>query len=120
MTAWSIFWDVFWILLIWVPLVLLWAIALFDIFFRNRQSGGAKAGWAVLVVLVPYVGAIIYLLLRPDAASTAPEPGPPATGATPDPTIDALQRASALHDAGKLSDAEFAAIKRTLVEAEPG
>jgi hypothetical protein len=34
---------------------------------------------------------------------------------TPEAAVDALQRASALHDAGKLSDTEFAEVKRSLV-----
>ena len=48
-----IFWQSFWILLVWVPLVLLWAIALFDIFFRNTEPGIKKLGWVVLVLVIP-------------------------------------------------------------------
>jgi hypothetical protein len=112
-SAWSIFWDAFWILLIWIPLVLLWGIALFDIFFRNPESGGKKAAWAVLVVLVPYVGAIIYLMKRPARDEEAAAASPPRSQ---DAVLAALQRASSLHDDGKLSDVEYAAIKRSLVE----
>jgi len=39
-----IFWQSFWILLVWVPLVLLWPSRLFDIFFRNTEPA-SEAGW---------------------------------------------------------------------------
>jgi H+/gluconate symporter-like permease len=108
-----IFWQSFWILLVWVPLVLLWAIALFDIFFRNTEPGIKKLGWVVLVLVIPYVGAIIYLLRRESSRVEHHDDAP--VRSTPEAAVDALQRASALHDAGKLSDTEFAEVKRSLV-----
>jgi Phospholipase_D-nuclease N-terminal/Short C-terminal domain len=41
-------------------------IAVFtDIFRRRDLSGGAKAGWVILIFLVPFLGALIYLIARP-------------------------------------------------------
>ncbi|HEX6585848.1 MAG TPA: PLDc N-terminal domain-containing protein [Solirubrobacterales bacterium] len=41
-------------------------IALFaDIFRRRDLSGWGKAGWIVLIFLVPLIGAVIYLIARP-------------------------------------------------------
>jgi Phospholipase_D-nuclease N-terminal/Short C-terminal domain len=41
-------------------------IAVFsDIFRRRDLSGGAKAGWIILIFLVPFLGALIYLIARP-------------------------------------------------------
>jgi hypothetical protein len=41
-------------------------IAVFsDIFRRRDLSGWAKAGWVVLIFIVPFLGALIYLIARP-------------------------------------------------------
>jgi hypothetical protein len=36
-----------------------------DIFRRNDLSGAAKAGWLILIVLLPFLGILIYLIARP-------------------------------------------------------
>ena len=58
------FWDFLWLLLIWTPLALLWGIALADITRRNDIKGWMKALWAVVVLLLPFVGTLIYLFAR--------------------------------------------------------
>jgi Phospholipase_D-nuclease N-terminal len=47
--------------------LLVWAfIALFaDIFTRHDLSGWGKAGWTLLIVIVPLLGILIYLIARP-------------------------------------------------------
>jgi Phospholipase_D-nuclease N-terminal len=59
------FWEAFFLLMIWVPLVMLWGFALFDIFRRGDLSGGAKALWVVLIFILPWLGVLIYLITRP-------------------------------------------------------
>lgn len=50
----------FWIMAIWV------FIAIFaDIFRRNDLSGWAKAGWILLLFVLPFFGALIYVIARP-------------------------------------------------------
>ena len=58
------FWDAFFLFLIYVPLIMVWGFAVFDIFQRDDLGGGAKAVWLVCVVLLPFVGTLIYLLFR--------------------------------------------------------
>jgi uncharacterized membrane protein len=62
------FWDVifsmiaffFWFMLIWI------FISLFaDIFRRNDLTGGWKAIWIIVLVLIPFIGALIYIISRP-------------------------------------------------------
>src|ERR687897_2744302 len=61
------FWDVllwsFWIF-IWVAAIMIWFRCVFDLFGDNTLSGWAKAGWAVLLIFVPWLGALIYLIAR--------------------------------------------------------
>src|SRR5436190_1539754 len=50
----------FWFMAIWI------FIAVFaDIFRRNDIHGLAKAGWIVLIFVVPFIGALIYIIARP-------------------------------------------------------
>ena len=57
---WAMFVFFLWIMVIWL------FIALFtDIFRRDDLSGGAKAGWIILLFIFPFVGALIYIIARP-------------------------------------------------------
>jgi hypothetical protein len=42
----------------------LWGLAFMDLFTDSTLGGWAKAGWAVLLILVPWVGVLIYLIAR--------------------------------------------------------
>jgi hypothetical protein len=46
-----------------VPLLVIWAIALYDIFRRDLPAG-TKAAWVLIVLFLPVVGTITYFLLR--------------------------------------------------------
>lgn len=59
------FWDGFFLLLIYLPLLLLWGLALVDIFRRGDLSGVARVVWVVVVIVLPFVGTLVYLLSRP-------------------------------------------------------
>ena len=76
----------FWFMLIWM-FIMVFA----DIFRRKDLSGGAKAGWVLLIFILPFFGILIYLIARPsivDAREMAgrrvrcrvrPGPGAPST-----------------------------------------
>jgi len=57
------------LLIVLVPLLIAWAYALIDIVRRVDIGVGAKALWAVCVILLPFLGTLIYLLLRPASAN---------------------------------------------------
>jgi Short C-terminal domain/Phospholipase_D-nuclease N-terminal len=101
----------FWFMAIWI------FIAVFaDIFRRNDLSGLAKAGWIVVIFIIPFVGALIYIIARPkmtaqdvqmmaraDAANKA------AAAVSPADEIAKLQQ---LKDAGTITQAEFDTLKQ--------
>jgi Phospholipase_D-nuclease N-terminal len=61
------FWDVllwsFWFF-IWIAALMVWFRCLFDLFGDHTLSGWGKAGWALLLIFVPWLGALIYLIAR--------------------------------------------------------
>ena len=59
------FWEWFVLFLIWVPLIMLWAAALIDIFGRHDMGGGSKVLWILVIFFLPWFGALLYVLMRP-------------------------------------------------------
>ena len=61
------FWDFFW-LLIWCYVIFAYLMLLFHIIgdvFRDRDlGGGAKAAWIIGLIVVPFLIALIYLIVR--------------------------------------------------------
>ena len=59
------FLEVLWTMLIFVGLVI-WVYLLFvvfaDIFRRHDESGWTKVLWIVFVIVLPYIGVLIYLI----------------------------------------------------------
>ena len=51
------------VLLLWVWLAIR---VIADVFRSDDLSGGAKAGWMLLIVLLPLLGVLIYVLARGD------------------------------------------------------
>ena len=63
-TVWT-FWDVFFLMFIWIPLLLVWVFAIFDVFTRRDLSGWGKAAWLLAIVILPLIGTLLYLIFRP-------------------------------------------------------
>ena len=59
------FLNILWSILIFMALVIwIWMVvmALIDIFGRADLSGWAKAGWVVLIIVLPFIGVLCYLI----------------------------------------------------------
>jgi hypothetical protein len=48
-----------WVIFLWIAITVL-----IDVFRRHDLSGWGKAGWTILVVLIPWVGVLIYLIVN--------------------------------------------------------
>ncbi|GFH39087.1 SHOCT domain-containing protein [Streptomyces pacificus] len=57
------FWTVMWIFLWVVWLVLLFRVFV-DIFRDHEMNGWAKAAWIVFMLLIPFLGVLIYIIVR--------------------------------------------------------
>lgn len=120
------FWDVFWLLLIFIPLLLIWTFAVLDIFRRDDLSGWLKALWLVVVILAPFLGTLIYLLFR--RPGVTPEERQAIDTANrefvqryaPDTSAQQLQVLADLHDRGKLTDTEYSTEKARVLSGAAG
>jgi hypothetical protein len=66
----NVFWAMtaffFWFMAVWI------FITVFaDIFRRQDLGGGAKALWILLIFIVPFFGALVYMIARPRITDTA-------------------------------------------------
>ena len=119
------FWDVvlwsFWFF-IWIAALMVWFRCLFDMFGDKSLSGWGKAGWALLLIFVPWLGALIYLIVRGRSmterqmASVAQmqadqEKYIQQVAATSKSPAEQIADAKALLDSGALSQSEFDALK---------
>ena len=59
----NILWDILiifaWVIFIWIAITVL-----IDVFRRHDISGWGKAGWVILVVVLPWLGVLIYLIVN--------------------------------------------------------
>jgi hypothetical protein len=53
-----------------VAVAIVWVLTAVDI-FRRHYSAGATVGWLVLIVVLPFVGSVIYWLVRKPTAAEA-------------------------------------------------
>ena len=113
------FWDAVWTLIIfffWVMLIWIFIAIFADIFRRNDLSGGWKAIWILLLVLLPFLGALIYIAMRPKVTAqdvemmTRMEAGAKAAAAVS--PADQIAKLQELKAAGAISDAEFESLKQ--------
>jgi hypothetical protein len=59
------FLTILWTILIFMALVIwIWMVimVMIDIFGRPDLSGWGKAGWVVLIIVLPFLGVLIYLI----------------------------------------------------------
>jgi hypothetical protein len=68
---------VFWSLTLLFMFVMIGFVVIYtfvDNFRRPDHSGTAKAGWALLIIVLPLFGALIYILTRPEMSGLPPRP----------------------------------------------
>ena len=110
----STFWDFFFVMLIWVPLMVVWFGSIADLISRPDISGWTKAAWMVAVVVLPFLGTLIYVIVRPRVFERPGAVYRAGDGGSRGPADD-LATLARLHDTGSLSDTEFVAAKARLI-----
>jgi hypothetical protein len=118
------FLDIFWTMIIFFSWAIwIWTVisVLSDVFTRHDLSGWAKAGWVVFVIVLPFLGVLIYLIANGGAmAQRRMEQSQTAraefddyvkTVASPGGAAAEIEKAKQLLDSGAITQAEFDSIK---------
>ena len=113
--------DVIWTMIVFFGFVI-WLRLLFtvfgDVFSRDDLSGGAKAGWCVLAIFLPFLGVFLYLITQGEGLAERNTKRLQAqahrvlesTGSAG--SAEEIAKAKQLLDAGTISQDEFDSIKR--------
>jgi Short C-terminal domain/Phospholipase_D-nuclease N-terminal len=104
-----------WVIWIWIAITVL-----IDVFRRHDIGGFSKAGWVILVIVVPFLGVLIYLLANHEGMAQRSAKQAEAEKAQFDEYVrDAaggsageIAKAKELLDSGAISQDEFDQIKR--------
>ena len=121
--------GLFWTLAFWF-LWFAWIVLLFrviaDIFRSHDLGGGGKALWSIFVILVPWLGVLVYLIARGKSMSERDRQQAQArqdefqayvkdVATTSTGSADELTKLASLRDQGVLTDAEFAQQKAKIL-----
>ena len=121
--------DVFWSMLflfMWILWIFLLIRIISDVFRSHDLSGWGKAGWTILLIVLPFIGALSYLIVRggsmqerdiaqaerTDAAVRAYVQSAAGTSTS---AAEEISKLAALKDQGLLTEEEFAAQKAKLL-----
>ncbi|WP_456845925.1 SHOCT domain-containing protein [Cellulomonas sp. P5_C6] len=112
----------FFLFIIWFWLL----IAIFGDLFRDRETGGGvKALWVVLLIVLPFIGILLYLIVRGRGMGERQAAQMQAAQSAFDDRIrsaaptasaaDQIAQAKALLDSGAIDQAEFAKLKAAAI-----
>ena len=111
------FWQGVLLLIFTVPVIVLFGYATWDVIRRTDTGLATRALWLIAFCVLPIIGPLIYLVIRPPGTTADQRrvaAGEPATATT----AAELGALADLHDRGKLTDQEYAAAKSKHVGAD--
>jgi Phospholipase_D-nuclease N-terminal/Short C-terminal domain len=111
---WTIVIFFAWVIFIWVAITVL-----IDVFRRRDIGGWAKAAWVVVVIVLPFLGVLIYLVTQHDGMRERSETEVKAQRQALDQYVrdtaggpaSEIAKAKELLEAGSITQEEFDAIK---------
>jgi hypothetical protein len=106
-----------WVIWIWMMIVILT-----DVFRRRDMGGWAKAAWVVFLIVLPFLGALVYLIANHDGMAERSAKHAQAAQADFDSYVKTvakngggaateIEKAKGLLDSGAIDQAEFEALK---------
>ena len=112
---WTMF--IFFLFVIWIWILI---TVFVDIFRRRDIGGGSKALWIIFVIILPYLGVLIYLIANHDGMADRNIQKMQAQQQATDQYIRSvaggsaaeIEKAKGLLDSGAITQAEFDAIKQ--------
>jgi hypothetical protein len=117
------FWDVIWsmiALFFWFMAIWIFVAIFGDIFRRNDLTGAMKAVWIIVLIILPFLGALIYMVARPKVTAqdvelmTRAEAASKAAAAVS--PADEIAKLEQLKASGAITEPEFQALKAKAIE----
>jgi hypothetical protein len=118
------FLDVFWsmiIFFVWVTWIWMMILILSDVFRRRDLSGWGKAGWTFFLIVLPFLGALVYLIGQGDGMAERRAQDVQGQRAQMDDYVRSvagsggpaaeIDKAKQLLDSGAINQTEYDAIK---------
>jgi hypothetical protein len=118
------FLNIFWTMILffcWVIWIWMLVVILTDVFRRRDMSGWAKALWVIFLIVLPFLGVLVYLIANHDGMAERSAKDAQAnraqfddyvrTVATEGGPAAEIEKAKSLLDGGAITQAEFDAIK---------
>lgn len=119
---WSL-WEVIWtsfVVFLWISVLIIFVNVIVDVFRSDDLSGWGKAGWLIALVVLPFLGLLIYVITRgPGMSQRAVRQqleradnirASMGTSAPGDAAAE-IARAKELLDTGVIDGQEFATLK---------
>jgi hypothetical protein len=115
---WSMILFFAWVIWIWMMITIL-----SDVFRRHDLSGWAKAAWVVFLIVLPFLGVLVYLIAQHDGMTQRSADAAQAQKAQCDDYVRSvntgggggaaaeIDKAKQLLDSGAITADEFAALK---------
>ncbi len=111
---WSMIIFFFWVIWIWIVITVL-----IDIFRRDDIGGGSKALWVIFVVILPWLGVLVYLIAQHDGmrersirqAQDQKQQFDSYVREAAGGSADQIAKAKELLDSGAITQEEFASLK---------
>lgn len=117
------FWDFLWVILVsfaFIAYLMLLFSIITDLFRDHKTSGWVKAIWVVFLIILPFLTALVYLIVKGDDMAQRSAQAARQMQAAQDNYIrqvagksgaEQIADAKALLDAGTITPDEFAALK---------
>lgn len=121
--------NAFWTMLVffaWVIWFWLLIVIFSDLFRREDISGWGKAGWFILVLIVPFIGVLIYLIAQGghmaerrnrDATQAQSQFDSYVKSVSSESSAEQISKAKQLLDSGAITQAEFEHLKSKALAA---
>jgi hypothetical protein len=116
----NILWSMI-IFFVWVTWIWMMVLILSDVFRRHDLSGWGKAGWTFFLIVLPFLGALIYLIAQGDGMAQRRAQDVQGQRAQMDDYVRSaagsggpaaeVDKAKQLLDSGAINQAEFEALK---------
>jgi uncharacterized membrane protein len=119
MSFWHFLWEIL-VIFVFVMFVVIFFQVVFDLFRSKDVSGPGKAGWLLVLIILPFLGVLIYLIVRGHgmadrAVKTQLEDADRLRTAVGLAPADQIAQAKQLLDQGAINDEEFASIKKKII-----